>query len=172
MPDTFILNMPEQSEPEYLRFEGEAQWQQAIDRLLSQPGRELRIFDPDLAALRLNSPERVEGLRQFLQESRTRRLYIAAHDTEHLTRRCPRMMTLLAGFAHAIQINRTHEEIGNIRDSFLVLDSRHYVRRPVAAFFRGAIGLDDQAEAQAMRSRFMEIWTASYPGVSSTTAGL
>jgi hypothetical protein len=166
------LSTPEQPDPEYLRFESEAEWQQAIDLLLAQPGRELRIFDPNLAALRLNSPERVERLRGFLQESRTRRLYIAAHDTEHLTRLCPRMMTLLARFAHAIQINRTHEEIRSIRDSFLVLDSQHYVRRPVAEFYRGAIGLNDQAEAQAMRSRFLEIWSASYPGVSSTTAGL
>jgi hypothetical protein len=162
----------EKNKPDYQRFESEAEWQNAVDLLLLQPGRELRIFDPSLAALRLNEPERIERLRQFLQESRTRRLYIAAHDTEHLTRRCPRMMTLLARFSHAIQINRTHDEIRSIRDSFLVLDSQHYVRRPVAEFFRGAIGLDDQAEAQAMRSRFMEIWAASYPGVSSTTAGL
>jgi hypothetical protein len=162
----------EDNEADYQRFSSEAEWQHAVDLLLLQEGRELRIFDPNLAALRLNEPARIERLRQFLQESRTRRLYIAAHDTEHLTRRCPRMMTLLARFSHAIQINRTHEEIRSIRDSFLVLDSQHYVRRPVAEFFRGAIGLDDQAEAQAMRSRFLEIWAASYPGVSSTTAGL
>jgi hypothetical protein len=166
--------MSEASKPEqeYSRFEGEAEWQAAIDRLLAEPGRELRIFDPDLAALRLNAPERIERLRQFLHESRTRRLYLATHDTEHLTRRCPRMMTLLARYAHAIQINRTHEEIRGIRDSFLVLDSQHYVRRPVAEFYRGAIGLNDQTEALAMRSRFLEIWSASYPAVSSTTAGL
>jgi hypothetical protein len=162
----------EKDTPDYQRFDGEAEWQHAIDLLLLQPGRELRIFDPNLAALRLNSPARIERLQAFLQESRTRRLYIAAHDTEHLTRLCPRMMALLARFAHVIQINRTHEEIRSIRDSFLVLDSQHYVRRPVAEFFRGAIGLNDHAEAQNMRSRFMEIWSASYPGVSSSTAGL
>jgi hypothetical protein len=42
----------------------------------------------------------------------------------------------------------------------------------VAAYFRGALGLNDESEALAMRSRFLEIWAASYPGVSSTTAGL
>ena len=40
--------------------------------------------------------------------------------------------------AHAIQINRTHEHIRELQDAFLVLDSQHYVRRPVAAFYRGA----------------------------------
>jgi len=162
----------EAPQAEYLQFETEADYQRAADRLLAAPGRELRIFDPDLSSLKLNAPPRVEQLRQFLAASRTRRIYIAVHDPGHLTRECPRMMALLARFSHAIQINRTHEEIRKIQDSFLVLDAQHYVRRPVAAFFRGAMGLGDENEGQAMRSRFMEIWGASYPAVSSTTLGL
>jgi hypothetical protein len=104
--------------------------------------------------------------------SRTRRIYMVVHNTEHLTRQCPRMMSLLARYAHAIQIYRTGEEIRELQDAFLVLDALHYVRRPVATFFRGAIGLGDENEALAMRSRFMEIWGSSYPAVSSTTVGL
>ena len=157
---------------EYQRFEGEADFQQAVDRFLSQPGRELRLFDRDLKAMRLNSPERIAQLENFLRGSRTRRIYIVVHHTEHLTRHCPRMLALLKLFNHAIQINRTHEEIRNLQDAFLVLDAQHYLRRPVADHFRGAIGLHDETEALAMRSRFQEIWSASYPGVSSTTVGL
>jgi hypothetical protein len=166
--------MSDQDTPkaEYARFEGEAEWHQAIDRLVELPGRELRVFDPDLRSLGLNAPERIARLEKFLQASRTRRIYFAAHDTEHLTRRCPRMMNLLARYAHVIQINKTSEEIRHIRDSFLVLDAQHYVRRPEADFYRGALGLNDDAEGLAMRSRFLEIWAASFPGVSSTTAGL
>lgn len=160
------------AEPDYQRFDGEAQFQQAVDRLLAQPGRELRIFDPDLAALRTNSPARVAQLEEFLRGSRTRRIQIAVHRTEHLTRHCPRMMGLLKLFNHAIQINQTHEEIRGLQDAFMVLDAAHYLRRPVAELLRGAIGLNDDTEALGMRSRFMEIWAASYPGVSSTTAGL
>lgn len=157
---------------EYQQFDGEAEFQQAVDRLLEAPGRELRVFDPDLAALKLNDVARIERLKAFLAASRTRRLYVAVHDTDHVTRQCPRMMSLLARYAHAIQIHRTHEEIRNIQDSFLVLDQNHYVRRPVAQFFRGALGLHDETEALAMRGRFQEIWAASFPAVSSTTLGL
>jgi hypothetical protein len=160
------------SETVYERFESNAGFQAAIDRLLEQPGRELRIFDPDLAALRVNESGRIERLERFLQASRTRRLYLVVHNPEHITRQCPRMMSLVARFAHAIQVNRTHEEIRELQDAFLVLDSMHYVRRPVAQFFRGAIGLSDETEGLAMRSRFMEIWAASYPAVSGTTVGL
>jgi hypothetical protein len=157
---------------EYHRFTSEAEFQDAVDALLVQDGILLGIFDPDLAALRLNSPARVALLERFLRESRIRKIQIVVHHTEHVTRQCPRMMGLLKLFAHAIQINRTHEEIRNLQDSFMVLDARHHVRRPVANQYRGAIGLNDETEAQAMRLRFGEIWSASYPGVSSTTLGL
>ncbi len=157
---------------EYHRFTSEADFQNAVDALLVQEGRILSIFDPDLAALRLNSPERIALLDRFLRTSRTRRIQMVVHRTEHLTGHCPRMMRLLKLFNHAIQINQTHEEIRNLQDSFMVLDSQHHVRRPLATQYRGAIGLNDETEAQAMRSRFTEIWTSSFPGVSSTTVGL
>jgi hypothetical protein len=157
---------------EYQRFESQGDFQLALDRFLEQPGRELRLFDPDLKSLQLNSPARIAQLEKFLRASRTRKIYIAVHNTEHLTRYCPRMMELLKLFTHSIQINRTHEEISNLQDAFLVLDAQHYLRRPVAVHFRGAIGLHDETEALSMRSRFQEIWSASYPGVASTTVGL
>jgi hypothetical protein len=160
------------SETAYDRFDDRAGFQAAIDRLLEQPGRELRVFDPDGAALLLNDPVRIERIGKFLLASRTRRLYLVVHDTEHLTRHCPRMMALITRFAHAIQVNKTHEEIRELQDAFLVLDSLHYVRRPVAQFFRGSIGLGDDTEGLAMRGRFMEIWAASFPAVSGTTVGL
>ena len=82
------------------------------------------------------------------------------------------MMNLLKLFNHAIQIHRTHEEIRNLQDAFMVLDAAHYLRRPVAGHFRGGVGLHDETEALGMRSRFLEIWSASFPAVSSTTVGL
>ena len=162
----------EKQKAQYARFESDGELQKALDRLLEQPGRELRLFDPDLKPLRLNSPARIAQLEKFLRGSRTRRIYIVVHHTDHLTRQCPRMLGLLKVFTHAIQINRTHEEIRNLEDAFLVLDARHYLRRPVAEFSRGALGLHDETEALAMRARFQEIWEASYPGVSSATLGL
>ena len=159
-------------ETSYERFDDRAGFQSAVERLLEQPGRELRVFDPDGAALLLNDAPRIARLERFLLASRTRRLYLVLHDTDHLTRQCPRMLTLLRRFAHAIQINRTDETIRELQDAFLVLDSLHFVRRPVANFFRGAMALGDETEALGMRGRFMEIWAASYPAVAGTTVGL
>jgi hypothetical protein len=159
-------------EATYERFDSSAGFHAAVERLLAQPGRELRIFDPDGSALRLNDSARIESLERFLNASRTRRIYMVLHDAEHLKRHCPRMLGLLARFSHAVQIHRTHDHIRELQDAFLVLDAQHYVRRPVANFYRGATGLGDEVEGLAMRQRFMEIWEASFPGVSSTTVGL
>jgi len=74
-------------------FDTQADFQVAIDRLLGLEGRELRVFDPDLAALKFNSPEtRREAARFFSPGAARRRVYIVVHDTGHVTRFCPRLM--------------------------------------------------------------------------------
>lgn len=166
------MTEPDTPENLYERFESNAEFQSAVDRLLQCDGRELRIFDPDLVSLRMNSPQRIELLEEFLTASRIRKLFISVHDTEHMTGYCPRLMGLLARYAHAIEVRRTDESIRHIQDAFLVLDRSHYVRRPVARFFRGALGIHDKSEALSMYSRYVEIWAASFPAVSATTAGL
>jgi len=160
------------SPQDYFRFDAESDFQAAVDRLLAQPGQELRVFDPNLVALKLNSPSRIENLRAFLAAGRTRRLFIVLHDPDHVTRYCARMMNLLALYNHAIRIHRTSEEIRELQDSFMVLDRNHYVRRPVARFFRGSVGINDETQALVMRARFQEIWDSSFPAVSSATTGL
>ena len=156
----------------YERFDTDAGLQAAIERLLGQPGRELRVFDPDLASLRPNDPARIAQLLAFLQASRVRRIQIVVHDTGHLARRAPRFLALHARYAHAITIQRTHDAIRELKDSFMVLDAAHYVRRAVARYARGAIGLHDEPEATPMRARFQEIWAASFPASLATTLGL
>lgn len=169
---TEVDNTPPDAPHDYARFDSNADFQAAVDRLLVQAGRELRVFDSDLAVLNLNSPGRIESLRTFLAGSRTRRIFIAVHDPQHVIRHCPRLMKLLALYGHAMQIHRTSEEIRNLQDSFMVMDKNHYVRRAVGRFFRGAYGINDESQALMMRSRFEEIWNASMPAVSSTATGL
>ncbi len=43
-------------------FNTAAEFRAALDRLLEQEGRELRVFDPDLGSLQLNDPARVKRL--------------------------------------------------------------------------------------------------------------
>ena len=62
--------------------------------------REIRIFDPDLSEFRLESPARIELLKNFLVRSRDNRVRIALHDPDHVMRYCPRLLHLLSVSAH------------------------------------------------------------------------
>jgi hypothetical protein len=157
---------------DYSRFDDEASFQEAIARLLEQGGRELRIFDPDFTGLRPNHAERVEQFRAFLQVSRTRRIFIVVHNPDVIAKHAPRFLSLYSRYTHAITIHRTHDSLRDLKDSFMVLDSSHYVRRANSRYYRGAIGINDEVEAYAMRNRFLEIWPASFPTSLLTTLGI
>ena len=120
----------------------------------------------------MNSTNRVETLTRFLRESRTRRIYVALHDVEHVTQRCPRLITLMGSYTSAIFIFQTHGEAAKVQDCFVLADGDHLVRRPVTKQPRGVLVINDPKECQPMRERFDEIWESSLPTVSVNTTGL
>jgi hypothetical protein len=78
------------------------------------------------------------------------------------------MLELLKLFNHAIQINRTHEEIRDLQDAFMVLDAQHYLRRPVAESTAARSSCTDENRRRRCARAYPEIWTASYRGSSTT----
>ena len=158
--------------PERILLQARSDYLEGFNRLLDLARRELRIFDPDLSELEMNSTNRVETLTRFLRESRTRRIYVALHDVEHVTKRCPRLITLMGSYTSAIFIFQTHGEAAKVQDCFVLADGDHLVRRPVTTQPRGVLVINDPKECQPMRERFDEIWESSLPTVSVNTTGL
>jgi len=145
---------------------------EGFERLLGLARRELRIFDPDLSELDVNSTRRIETLTRFLRGSRTHRIYIALHDVEHVVKRCPRLITLLGSYTAGIFILQTQGEAAKVQDCFVLADGDHLLRRPVTTQPRGVLVINDPKECQPMRERFDEIWESSVPAVSANTTGL
>ncbi len=164
--------MTEEPGPQRRLITTKTEYQEAIDLLLPMAQRELRIFDPDLADLRLHLPERIALLREFLSRGRNNRLYIAVHKTDFIERRAPRLLSLLGLFAANIFIQRTQGDAARVQDCFILCDETHMVRRPVAAQPRGVVLTDDLNEGAKMRDRFDQIWESSETGVSANTSGL
>ena len=158
--------------PERILLQTRSDYAEAFERLLGLARRELRIFDPDLSELEMNSASRVETLTRFLRGSHTHRIYIALHDVGHVTKHCPRLIALLASYTSAILIFQTHGDAAKVQDCFVLADGDHLVRRPVRTQPRGVLVLNDPKECQPMRERFDEIWESSLPGVSAITTGL
>ena len=133
---------------------------------------DLRIFDPDARQLGLGSRDRTDRLFSFLRGAPTRRLRIVLHDVRHLEIDCPRFVQLCAQFGAQVQVQVTRGVARRAQDCFIVADTVHLVRRPVAAQPRGVLIEDDPSEAASQRDRFEEIWEDSDPGMTATVAGL
>jgi hypothetical protein len=144
----------------------------AFDALVAGLRRELRVFDPDCTQLELNSPVRADALRRFLLADREHRILVVVHDPEPIKRHSPRLMRLLAEFSASIAIHQTEGEALRAQDCFVLADMEHFVRRPVAAAWRGVHAINEYHESRLIRERYDEIWQSSVPAVSATSLGL
>ena len=169
MADPEEIDLPQ---PENFILTTRREYRDGVERLVRLVQFELRIFDPDLADLDMNTPQKCELLRAFLLRERDNRLYIAVHNTDHIRKYCPRVMNLLRQFSDRIFINQTQDDAAGLQDCFVLADKLHIVRRLVRAQPRGSLKLNDDREGQGMYTRFCEIWESSFPAVAATTVGL
>ncbi|HET7764002.1 MAG TPA: hypothetical protein VFK92_02820 [Burkholderiales bacterium] len=167
-----MTEMPDGAVPERTLLQTRSDYQLGFGRVLGLARRELRIFDPDLSELEMNSAQRVETLSRFLRGGASRRVLIALHDVDYVSKRCPRFIALLGVYASSVFIYRTTGDAAKVQDCFVLADADHLVRRPVTAQPRGVLVIGDPKECQPMRERFDEIWESSEPAVSANTTGL
>jgi hypothetical protein len=167
-----VAEAPASATPERALLQARSDYQRGFGRLLGLVRRELRIFDPDLSELDVNSAERIEALARFLLSGSDRRILIALHGVDYVSKRCPRLIALLGIYASRIFIYQTIGDAAKVQDCFVLADGDHLVRRPVTAQPRGVLVIGDPKECQPMRERFDEIWESSIPGVSANTTGL
>jgi hypothetical protein len=158
--------------PERTLLQARSDYPCGFARLLGLVRRELRIFDPDLAELEINSADRIEALTRFLRGGANRRVFVALHDVDYVNKFCPRLITLLGIYTSKISIYRTIGDAAKVQDCFVLADGEHLVRRPVTAQPRGVLVIGDPKECQPMRERFDQIWESSIPSVSANTTGL
>ncbi len=159
-------------EPSYRQISGIAESTQAIDEVLGQAERTIRVFDYTLANRGFNSPARAETLRSFFVRGRAHRLLIALHETETLDREVPRLLALLRQFPMSIEIHRTLGQAAEARDPFVLADDHSVWHQLHHDQQRAIVALHSPTDAVPILQRFEEIWELSEPAVSATTLGL
>lgn len=158
--------------PEQITLSSMAEYAAAIDKLCKMAEHNLYLFEKDFDRLEFNSEGRFNTLRNFLLSSPVHKLHVLAHDTSHLTNKCPRMMNLLHQFSGNMFIHQTPKNLQHIAAPFSVADDEHLVRRFHFDDARGLFAIQDSANAHALKAKFMEMWGASHPAPSSTRLGL
>ncbi|TMH35599.1 MAG: hypothetical protein E6H66_07265 [Betaproteobacteria bacterium] len=144
----------------------------AIDELIAIARHHIRVFDQDLSQTGWNTAARADRLAAFLREFRGRSLDIIVHDTRYLEAACPRMMSLLRNYGHAMTIYRTGAEARIATDPLMIVDGMHYLHRFHFEQPRAALGVSQPQQTQPLASRFEEIWVTGEPGVTGTVLGL
>ena len=144
----------------------------SLQRLLCLASNNLRIFDEDLARLKLERPDNAEMLRGFLVAGGQRTVQIVLRNAEPLRRVCPRLMTLLATFPHCLTIVECPPHLASLADSLFIVDDRHALVRFSRDYPRAKAIIDDAVECMPYVHRLAEIRNEGGEQVCATTLGL
>jgi len=158
--------------PTYRPISGTAESLEAIQAVIANAKRTIRVFDISLSNRGFNSPQLIDKLRQFLVRGRAHRIFIALHNTDLLERECPRLLQLLRQFPMSIEIHRTLAQARNANDPFVVADDHSVWHQLHYEQPRAIVAVHSPEDAQPIMQRFDEIWDLSEPAVSATTLGL
>lgn len=163
---------PEKPVLQHRQLNNSADYMEALDALIELARRRLRIFDYNLEDGGYTTLRRYELLRTFLLASRSNRLEIVLHDTDYLTRFCPRILNLFKQFSHAITIEETTPQAKSIYDPFAIADEACFLHRFHYDSPRALLALNDIEGSHVLLKRFEEIRAASAPAITATTLGL
>jgi hypothetical protein len=157
---------------QHTKLDGIKEYSAALDILCTLAQRNLYLFEKDFDGIGYNGEARYITLRNFLLSNPAHRLFVLTHDTHYLATFCPRMLMLLRQFGTSMFIYQTPKNLQHITEPFSVADESNYVRRFHFDDTRGILAQHDPEKARALKSRFLEMWTASHPAVTITRLGL
>ena len=147
-------------------------YRHALDSLISAAKSTIRIFDADGAQLELNASKRLESLSTFLRANIEAKIIIVVRSSDHIEKKCPRFVALVALHGNQIAVRQTDIEAPRVEDCYLIADELHFARRTVQAHPRGVVIRDDEHETAPMIERFEQIEGASTIVSLTTTLGL
>ena len=144
----------------------------AIDLLIGLARERIQVFDVDLSRAGWNDAARADALAHFLRVTPNARLDIIVHETRWIETSCPRMVSLLRTYGHAMTIYRTGADARGAMDPLMIVDARHFLHRYHIDQPRATLVIDMPQAARPLVTRFEEIWATGEPGLSGTVLGI
>lgn len=151
---------------------GEGLYREATDHVIGLAKHELLIFDHDLGRGDHASSRRFAQLQDFLSRAPGNRLTIVLHETADFASRYPRLFGLLKIYGHAMTVYQTNDQAKVARDSFIVADRQHYLRRFHTDQPRFRYASDDAETVHMLCQRFDELLEATTHTVATHSLGL
>jgi hypothetical protein len=148
------------------------EYEGAVKEILERAAHTLRIFDENLSTLKLDRPDRIAALRQFLGASPKNLLQIAVQDADYLRFQSPRLMELLAAYSHNLQILECPPHLATLSDSLILADGQHGLVRFHKTQARAKVIFDDIGECAPYLHRHEQILEEGGTPVSGRALGL
>ena len=144
----------------------------AVSKILQLATRSIRIFDSDLARLKLESQENTLLLRQFLTAAPQNTLQLVLRNSEPFRNNSPRLFKLLTDFPHAMQVRECASSLTKLTDAIFLSDDRHALIRIHEDHARSRIIVNSAEDCRRYLTRFEEILAEGGTPISVTTLGL
>lgn len=151
---------------------GEALYAKAVNMILASAEQELLIFDQDLCHGDFCTLANSMLLQQFLSKNPTSRLTIILQNINNFQEKCPRIINLLNVYGHKMTIHETNLSVKNIKDCFVIADSKHYVNRIHIDQARFKYATYDTEKVSSLKIRFNEILGNTHDSLTITKLGL
>lgn len=149
-----------------------SEYESAVQEILKLATHTLRIFDENLSPLKLERPEHIATLRQFLSASPKHLLQIAVQNAGHIRVNSPRLMELLDTYSHNLQIIECPPHLAALSDSLIFADGKHGVVRFHKDQARAKLILDDIEECTPYLHRHDQILEEGGSPVTGRSLGL
>lgn len=140
--------------------------------LVEHATREIVIFAPQLDSSLFNTARFARALASFAARQRHNLARIVVEDTELAIRDNDRLAGLCRRLSDFIHMHQVSEEHIGIREMFVVVDHRGYLRQEDSTSPEYIADSNDSHQATLLARRFNELWDRSEPILSLRSAGL
>lgn len=140
--------------------------------LVENATREIVIFAPMLDGAFFNTSRFARALASFAARHRQNLARIVVEDIEQAMRDNDRLVSLCRRLSDFIHMQRVAEEHIGMREMFVVVDHRGYLRQEDLAKPNCVAHPKDGHEAVMLARRFNELWDRSEPIAALRAAGL
>ncbi len=143
----------------------------ALDALIVQATRHIRIQDDDLRGQGWEAPARPALLEGFLRGDPARRVDILLRESGYLQGHCPHLMNLIRYRGHQLQV-RLREETARAEECFVLADDGLLLLRYHRDGWNGRYAVDDRLAATQLGGQFADEWDRLQGGLGYQPLGL
>lgn len=155
------------------KIDGLEESRNALIELLKLAHQQICWFSPDLDSLISDNPETYQLVSEFCRNNSRSQLKILLHDSKAIMSRGHQLIRLFQQLTSSIQIRNTQQDfIQQQPASFIIIDERHMLIRPISSQWQGQLILNNPVLVKNEFKFFNDAFEASVPDSQMRRLGI